>query len=148
MAESALNNARALVLRPLAERLFADLVLLIVADIRALPSDLRLSGDDSRLENVWEEFKYQLQREDSVFFEAYEFEFRRLCRQRVDALGWPLMLLLWCWTDGIAEWEEESSPNPDEVASDVAEELYKQICAAADEEELDIDPDDPRTAGK
>lgn len=143
MAESFLNNARARALSPLVESQIDDLVRLVVADIRALPHDLRQSGDDSRLESVWEEFKSQVQREESITFEVYEFEIRRMCMRRVDELGWPLKLLLWCWTDGVVDWDEESSPHPEEVARELAEELYKRVCAEADDEELAQDPDEP-----
>ena len=41
----------------------------VINQIKALPPESRLSGDDSGLANVWEEWKVQMQGEQSVFFD-------------------------------------------------------------------------------
>jgi hypothetical protein len=42
----------------------------VIAKIRELGPECRQSSDDSLFEDVWEEFKYQVQREESGVFEA------------------------------------------------------------------------------
>lgn len=144
--ESAINNARAKALAPVVGRLLDDLATLVIADIKALPDSFRQSPDDMGLDSVWEEFKYQVQREESITFEAFEFEIRLLCARRVDALEFSTRFLLWCWSDGIVEWDEDQPPPLDEIPRYATDEVYRRVCEFADDEELKSDPDAPSSS--
>ena len=62
MAEmSSVDRERLEHLERIVEDLYKRLVGQVIADIKALPENCRQSGDDSGLNDVWEEFKNQLQ---------------------------------------------------------------------------------------
>ena len=119
----------------------------VIADIKALPEGCRLSGDDSVLANVWEEFKYQVQREQSVLFEVYEETIRGLCAAALNGLNAQQKGLLWLWSDGWLDWwckcdtENGAIPEGDPNDQAIEAELYNRVCAAASEEALTVDPD-------
>ncbi len=58
----------------------------IVQMVQRLPADCRQSGDGSVLEDVWEEFKYQVQRDESAVFGAYEVTIMAMCQKFVEKL--------------------------------------------------------------
>ena len=79
-----------------------------IADIKALPDNCRQSGDDSNLKDVWEEFKDQMQNEQSFFFDAFEHTIQSLCCTRVSELDADRKLLLWLWSEGyLQRWVDE-----------------------------------------
>lgn len=112
----------------------------IVQMVQALPADCRQSGDDSVLADVWEEFKYQVQRDESAVFGAYEDTITALCQKLIEGLPQHEQDLLWLQSEGYFNWNEQ-----DELpvkADDVATELYRRVCTRASDEDLKIDPDD------
>ena len=54
--------------------------------VKGLPPESRQSGEDSRLEDVWEEFKIQVQREESGVFDLYVETIEGLCEDLVKRL--------------------------------------------------------------
>lgn len=58
----------------------------VIAKIKALPTECRQSGGDFLLEDVWEEFKYQVQGEESSLFDAYVETIEAICRQVLERL--------------------------------------------------------------
>ena len=52
----------------------------VVGIIQSLPPESRQSGDDSGLDDVWEEFKFQVQREESVTFGLYVETIEAFCK--------------------------------------------------------------------
>jgi hypothetical protein len=125
------------------DAMYDRLVKKVIADIIALPEGSRQSGDDSCLKDVWEEFKYQIQREQSDVFELYEEVIRDLCARRVAGVEREQEQLLWLWSEGYGNtWVEKDKVSLDDVENEaVAEELYDRLQAAAEKEELAIDPD-------
>ncbi|MDO9119809.1 MAG: hypothetical protein Q7U39_17765 [Nitrospira sp.] len=111
----------------------------IVQMVRDLPDDCRQSGDDSVLEDVWEEFKCQVQRDESAVFGAYEGTISAICQKLVDTLPQHEQDLLWQVSDGYFNWDEHSGP-PSKTA-DVVNELYSRVCTRASDEDLKRDPD-------
>jgi len=143
MSTRELDNRRLDHVQQIAQRLYGELVVAVIADTKALPPDCRQSGDDSRLANVWEEFKYQLQREESVLFEAYEETIRQLCARQVDTLKPDQQGLLWVWSDAYLDWSEDdnSIPYGQVVDEAIVNTVYERICKVASNESLEIDPD-------
>lgn len=111
----------------------------IVRMVQGLPSDYRQSGDDSVLEDVWEEFKCQVQRDESAMFGAYEGTITAMCQKLVKQLPQHEQDLLWLVSDGYFKWDEQSGPP--EKANDVVDELYSRVCNRASDEDLRRDPD-------
>jgi hypothetical protein len=85
--------------RRIVEAMYLGLVQQVIAQIKALPDSCRQSGDDSRLKDVWEEFKDQVQGQESIFFRAYEDTIQRLCAKLVAAFDRERQGLLWLWSN-------------------------------------------------
>lgn len=143
MSTRDLGNRRMGHVQQIAQRLYEELVIAVIADIKALPPDCRQSGDDSRLANVWEEFKYQLQRGESLLFEAYEETIRQLCARQVDTLKRDQRGLLWVWSDAYLDWDDDdnSIPYGQVVNEAIVNTVYERICNVAGNEALEVDPD-------
>lgn len=86
--------------------LYKQLAPKAVEKVKALPTRCRLSGDDSGLASVWEELKYQLRREESIFLDAYRNTIFALCLELVRELDQERRTLLWLWSDHCLAWEE------------------------------------------
>jgi hypothetical protein len=130
-------------IRRMVDALYDRLVQQVVAEIKALPDNCRQSGDDSKLKDVWEEFKYQMQRGESVFFEFYEATIRAICARRLAELDRDRQGLLWLWSDGYFDWEDQDGEIPyrGPVDEGLQQELYNRVCSMAFNEALVIDPD-------
>jgi len=117
----------------------------VVARIKELPPECCLSGDDSGLEDVWEEFKCQVQREESYAFDAYVSTIEALCEDVLGKLPDHELELLWIDCDGYFDHDEDDGP-PDhgEMVEGVARELYQKVTELASDEELKFDPDEER----
>src|SRR5579872_6705625 len=133
-------------IRRLVEAAYDGLVRQVIADVRTLPDSFRQSGDDSKLKDVWEEFKYQIQREQSFAFDAYSQLILDLCERRVESILEEQQQLLWLWSDGYLDlWADEGEVSLDDLQpTAVAKELYDRVCNAAGSEELAVDPDEER----
>lgn len=111
------------------------------------PKNSRMSGDDSVLENVWEEYKYQLQREQGFFFQLYEDEIEQVCDELISKLPDELCMLLWIWTRELdSAWSDEG----EEVSFKtfqrcaVVQKLAQSVADVAMNEDLLVDPDEER----
>jgi hypothetical protein len=92
----------------------------VIAKVRALGPECRQSGDDSLFEDVWEEFKYQVQREESGVFEAYHE-----------------LQLLWLDTEGYFDHGgDDGPPHRNELITGVERELYQRVVNCTADEDL------------
>lgn len=115
----------------------------VVSQLKRLPRDLKLSGDDSKLESFWEEFNFQIQYEESLAFEVYEEAIRATCGGVVAGLSREVQGLLWLATDQFNEREPpEEIPYGDPITEALLESLYARVCELAEGEELKYDPND------
>jgi hypothetical protein len=126
--------------------MYQRLVESVIASIKVLPDNCRQSGDDSKLKDVWDEFKYQLQEEQSSFFGFYEDTIRRLCAEAITRQGREWKQLLWLWTEGYTDqWVEQDEVSiEDFVTDDIVEEVYNRVCDIAANEPFATDPDEER----
>lgn len=108
----------------------------VIRHIKALGPECRQSGDDSLLEDVWEEFKSQLQEGKSVLFDAYEQTIQQICALVVGKMSPTEFRLLWFWSDGYVEWDESEEGEPPYMEEDVVKELYWYVCNIATNEDL------------
>ncbi|MEG1926831.1 MAG: hypothetical protein RR415_13915 [Ruthenibacterium sp.] len=76
----------------------------VVADMKRMTEPLTLSGDDSPLTSVWEEYCAQVQDEQSPFFDMYEDIVRDSTTAHLDALSREELVALWLKSDGGIDW--------------------------------------------
>jgi len=145
MAElNSLDTNRLALVSLIVDAMYDAVVKKVIAEIKALPDNCRQSGDDSCLKDVWEEFKYQMQREQSGMFEMYEDVIRDICERELSRLNSEQQRLLWLWSEGYSDtWVEKDEVSIDDFEDQpVATELYDRVCSVAESEDLAIDPDE------
>lgn len=62
-----------------------------------------MTGDDTVLENVWEEICVQMQFEESFFWETYEFHIIELIKSELESLPKQELQAIWLSTDEFQE---------------------------------------------
>lgn len=115
---------------------YREHALKVIEQIKVLPESCRQSGDDSDLADVWEEFKSQLQIGHSIFFSAYEETIRQICSAVTYSLAPNEMHLLWLWSHGYVEWDEEEERDPPYNLDEVTDQLYATVCEIGLDEPL------------
>lgn len=124
----------------LVESIYKGLTQKAVAQVKAL-SDLHRLGIHSKLTSFWEEFKFQMQREESVAFDLCERTVRGICRGLIEELDQAQQAILWEDSDERFNWPEEGEvPFGYPVTSALENALYHRVCLAAEQEELEFDP--------
>ena len=123
-------------LSPIIEAKFDRYVRRVINRIKRVPKESRLSGDDSPLRNVWEEWIAQMQGEHSFAYDVYEETIRLICRSVAKSLPQEEQGLLWLGSDDSCDWEGEGIPCGDPVIDALEEELYRRVCTAACNVEL------------
>lgn len=119
----------------------------VIKIIQSLPPESRQSGDDSGLEDVWEEFKIQVQREESGVFDLYVETIEGFCEDLVKRLPDHELDLLWLGADASFDHDDEKGPPArDEMTDGIARELYQLVLSRAADEDLKFDPDEARQA--
>lgn len=95
---------------------------------------------ETRYENVWDAFIYQVETDDSdaIYYVFISF-INEICVRTVETLALTELKLLWLISDGCLEWEEETTdfPEVDQMLDDVAEELLSWVEQEAEEPELE-----------
>ena len=115
----------------------------VVGIIKALPSECRQSGDDSPLENVWEEFKCQVQGEEAWMFDAYVETIKAICHQVATSLADHELELLWLDSEAYFDHDDGAPlPHRDQLIEGVEAELYQRVFNRAEDEELAADSDE------
>ena len=107
-----------------------------IANFKTIRTDPKASGDDSPLEDVWEEFKDQVQNDESFYWDDFEETFLGICSAYVKALPSFEFRLLWYWTDGYVQWHEASDEEPPYLRDDLTRELFERIKGIAAHEQL------------
>jgi hypothetical protein len=102
--------------------------------------DFCLSGDDSGLDNVWEEFKSQVQEEESFFYEAYEDTIRAICRELLKTISLDEIKLMWIFSNAYYDHYEDDFP--EDIEEEVENELYSRIYEIAEVEQINRDYDE------
>jgi hypothetical protein len=113
----------------------------IIDQIKALPKDCRLSGDDSPLDSVWKEWAHQLQNQESIFMAAYEETIRGLCREVILKMPEHEVKLLWAGRDEFYLKEDIDELTDffakETLIDDLEEELFNRVSGIAINEDLD-----------
>jgi hypothetical protein len=117
----------------------------VIKALKILPPEGSLSGDDSGLDDVWEEFKYQVQREESGMFDLYVETIEGVCADLAGKLPNHELELLWLQTEAYFNHDEDDEPRTrDELVEDVGHELYGRVLENAGDQELRFDPDEEK----
>ena len=117
----------------------------VVAIIKSLPPESRQSGDDSGLEDVWEEFKFQVKNEEFVMFDVYVGMIDSFCARVVRKMPTHEQDFLWLDCDAYFDHDDDKGlPDRGELIDGVANELYRKVVELANDEELKFDPDEAR----
>ena len=85
------------------------------------------SGEDSPLQNIWDEICVQVQSEESVMWWAYRDTIEGIIAIEVDLLDLPTKKAIWLQTDGYENWDEEDG---EESVPWVAEDITRYILHA------------------
>jgi hypothetical protein len=106
---------------------FARYAARVIGQLKRLDACCLQSGD-SRLKNVWEEYKVQVQVEESVFFNLYEDTIRQLTQRVVAAMPSRLLAALWRLTPEADEYGDGRDPVEAALLSEAVEdELFRRI---------------------
>ena len=116
---------------------YDDCVEKVIQAMRNLPKSSRQSGEDSPLEDVWEEFAAQVQGEEGFDMDLYEELAENACREVVETLNESNLEMLWRQSDtGIGWIDEDPLPYEEDMRADVFEELYRKVLGAAADYDL------------
>ena len=116
---------------------YDDCVDIVIKAMRNLPESSRQSGEDSPLEDVWEEFAAQVQGEEGFDMCLYEGLAEDACREVVEALSESNLLMLWQQSDAGIGWiDEDPLPYEEDMRADVFDELYRKVLGAAADYDL------------
>ncbi len=91
--------------RLLAEEAYAWVLRRVVADLKALPRECRPVGDDWPRPDFWEDFKYQVQREEFLDFDTYKETVLATCAGPLDDLRDTGRGLMWLFTSAFNDWD-------------------------------------------
>lgn len=124
-----------------ADRIKNDIVKLCVDDLRAITEGLQ-SGDDSGLENIWEEICVQVQGEQSIFWSMYEDLVDTCVTAHVMTLNRDEKIALWLTTDDGLDWSLDQQDDDDgclvPFSNDaILEELRSCVLSVAEDYEND-----------
>ena len=111
----------------------------IIKQIKALGPECRQSGDDSGLADLWEEWKSQIQGEESLVFDAYEDTFLDMCGRLVITMPEDEQALLWLTSDAYFNGDRDLPPDGDELVNAIVEELYRRLCTVEGNEAMSSD---------
>lgn len=92
-------------------------------------NDSMLSGDDSGLENMWEEVCVQVQLQHSGYWDTYEDMMERMVDHEVSKLKPHQLTAAWLCTESGGEWrftDEEDREEPVVRTEDVAHWVYTE----------------------
>ena len=107
------TSCEAAIVEEMAARLAKRITRRVVADLQTVR--VTLSGDDSGLENAWEEICVQIQCQDSFFWDAYDDTVRSFVVGRVGLLARDEKDALWLQTEAGFDWRFDHGDNRESV---------------------------------
>jgi hypothetical protein len=127
-------SVQAAIVRQWANELAARAAARAVRQLAKMPANL--SGDDSGLRSVWEEFCVQVKGEQSFDWDLYECTVKEVVSGTLLSLSHLQQVALWLQSDAADDWlseHEEGSELPGVFEPDVVEVVYQAVWRLADE---------------
>lgn len=118
----------------LAEEIVARAAARTVRFLTRLPGGL--SGDDSGLHSVWEEYCVQIQGEESLYWDVYEYTVRECISGSMMHLSHLQKVAVWLQSDAADEWLGEHGDEgelPAIAEREVVDVVYREVWRLADE---------------
>lgn len=115
---------------PLATRLSDKIVQKVIDDLMRIKDTL--FGDDSVLENAWEEICVQRQGEESYYWSVYERQIEHTIAFHLKELSGEEQTAMWYDTDAWCDWDEECEPVPPVDLDDIVEEQFGKVLDRAE----------------
>ena len=106
-----------------ADQLVDRIVRRVISGLQRL-KNCRLSGDDSGLENTWDEICVQVQEEESIYWDAYDETVRMFVDAELRKLTPAAMQVVWLQTEAGWDWSDDDSSD---------EESQREIPACRDD---------------
>lgn len=113
-----------------ADRVVGHVVRRAIRVLRQI-KDARLSGDDSRLADAWDEICVQVQLEQSVYWDCYDETARSIVKRELERLPPSDLQAIWLLTDQSFDWRwdredswEEAPVVLDDAVDYVTQALY------------------------
>lgn len=129
----------------------------VVQSLRECPQDARVVPDDWPLPDAWEDYKYNMQREEFLDFDVLADLVELTCQGITMEMDDGDKVIVWLGDGGIDEWwsgssfpEDDPDPIPLGCTVDefVAGRLLNNIKFRAEDEALLVDPDEARNEAR
>lgn len=133
--------------RIIIEDKYIEMVSRVIEQLKSLPLQ-NLQGTrshrDTSFANIWEAFAEESQRiEDNSFYHSFLGVITDACRQVAQELTLTELRLLWLVSDGCLEWDEETDfPSHEQMAEEVAEELFSWVEQEAEDPQFEQEEED------
>lgn len=98
-------NSSSQVLSAFAQDRISKIVSLIIRQLQG--SKITLSGEDSGLENTWDEICVQIQHEYAYQWDLYEETVLETIKVEVDSMAWHEQLAIWLETEAAYSYDDE-----------------------------------------
>jgi hypothetical protein len=110
----------------------------VMGDLQRLGGDSLLSGEDSGLENVWEEICVQVQAEESAYGDAYRQTVETFIELHLNGLEHEAKVALWSVTDNGWSWiydhheDEDGYLSAPVDESEIVQDLWDKLLTKAE----------------
>jgi hypothetical protein len=95
----------------------------------------RQGPEDLSLRNLWQEYAYQVQHEESFFYEFYVDQCRQFAVVEIEKRSRPLLCLLWLASDGFHKGDVDDPANTYSI-EDIVDEAMQYVHRLADQESV------------
>ncbi len=102
---------------------------IVVSRLRRSHESL-MSGEDSGLKNIWDEYCVQTQSEKSFFYSSYEDVIKEMIRTELTRVPNELRAAIWLQTEEGMDWYEMNSETDAEQTSDsddIVDHVYESV---------------------
>ena len=95
------------IITAIAEKACEQVAIAVIKVLRA-DKESRLSGDDSGLQNVWDEICVQIRGESSIYWDDYLDTAKRIIKAEVSNLDKSEIEAIWLQTDNGEDWDRDN----------------------------------------
>jgi len=108
-----------------------------IRTIKNFPKEAKTSAQDSGLHSFWEEWAFQLQIGESVFYDLFVETIETICECIVESMPDHEILGLWLFSaEGYVPDDLEDLPDHGEMIGAIRKKLFERVCSVAIQEKL------------